>query len=198
MTLKEITHDLHRAAERTAFSRLLVSGKITPQQYAQYLYQMALVYSAIETGAREVGFMQQLSGLDRSSHIYHDFVELAEDQQEAFIFLPATLAYHHYLMQLMSDDHRRHLIRAHVYCRHMGDLFGGQIIAKRVPGSGKFYQFAQPEALRGQIRALLTPDLGEEAKVAFEWTIRIMQDLSAFLGITEPQKEANHGNTRPV
>ncbi|HRK74260.1 MAG TPA: biliverdin-producing heme oxygenase, partial [Rhodothermales bacterium] len=173
MTLKEITHDLHRTAERTAFSRLLVSGKITQQQYAQYLYQMALVYSTIETGVKEIGFMEQLPGLERSSHIYHDFIELAGEQQEAFIFLPATLAYHHYLMQLLSDDRRRHLIRAHVYCRHMGDLFGGQIIAKRIPGSGKFYQFAQPEALRSQIRALLTPDLGEEAKVAFEWTIRI-------------------------
>ena len=65
-----------------------------------------------------------------------------------------------------------------MYCRHMGDLFGGQMIAKKVPGQGRFYQFKDPEALKAAIRAELTDDLGDEARVAFEWAIKLMKALN--------------------
>ena len=64
-----------------------------------------------------------------------------------------------------------------MYVRHMGDLFGGQYIAKAVPGSGKFYEFEDVEGLKTAIREELTDDLGDEARVAFEWAIKIMKDL---------------------
>jgi heme oxygenase len=60
----------------------------------------------------------------------------------------------------------------------MGDLYGGQIIAKRVPGQGRFYKFNNAEKLKEQIRAELTDDLGDEARVAFEWAIKIMRELN--------------------
>jgi heme oxygenase len=59
----------------------------------------------------------------------------------------------------------------------MGDLFGGQIIAKKCPGQGRFYQFKDAENLKTAIRAELTDDLGDEAKVAFQWAIKIMKAL---------------------
>jgi heme oxygenase len=60
----------------------------------------------------------------------------------------------------------------------MGDLFGGQIIAKQVPyTSGKFYQFEDADALKAAIRLELTDDLGDEARVAFEYAIKMMKDL---------------------
>jgi len=93
-------------------------------------------------------------------------------------WLPSTVAYHHYLLELLHDPARKHLIKAHLYCRHMGDLYGGQILAKRVPGQGRFYKFKDPERLKEQIRAELTDDLGDEARVAFEWAIKIMRDLN--------------------
>jgi heme oxygenase len=70
----------------------------------------------------------------------------------------------------------------------MGDLFGGQIIAKRVPGSGRFYQFKDPEKLKEQIRAELTDDLGDEARVAFEWAIKIMKDLNNELSLANTDR----------
>ena len=60
----------------------------------------------------------------------------------------------------------------------MGDLYGGQIIAKRVPGQGRFYKFKDADKLKEQIRAELTDDLGDEARVAFEWAIKIMRELN--------------------
>ena len=32
-------------------------------------------------------------------------------------------------------------IMAHIYVRHMGDLSGGQMIRRKVPGLGKMYKF---------------------------------------------------------
>jgi len=104
-------------------------------------------------------------------------IELA-GKDHSYTWLPSTVDYHNYLLELLHDPARKHLIKAHLYCRHMGDLYGGQILAKRVPGQGRFYKFKDPERLKEQIRAELTDDLGDEARVAFEWAIKIMRDLN--------------------
>jgi heme oxygenase len=61
----------------------------------------------------------------------------------------------------------------------MGDLFGGQIIKKQVAhiSSGKFYEFDNADAMKMSIRGMLTDDLGDEAKMAFEFAISMMRDL---------------------
>ena len=177
MSLREITKDLHSDAERTQFAKKLLSGDISKEDYANYLYQMVLIYGPIELGCRVQGMLNNLPDIERAHAIYQDFVELA-GKDYTHKWLPSTIAYHDYLLSLMSDPERKHLIKAHMYCRHMGDLFGGQIIAKRVPGQGRFYKFKDPEKLKEQIRAELTDDLGDEARVAFEWAIKIMRELN--------------------
>lgn len=174
MSLREITQDLHKEAEGTNFAKLLLSGEISKKDYAQYLYQMLLVYGPIEFGNNVQQNFQHLVGLQRLPGIFQDYMELKEEEN---FWLPSTLGYHSYLVELLNDPERRHLIKAHLYVRHMGDLFGGQIIKSRVPGSGKFYEFENPKELKNQIRAELTDDLGPEARVAFEWAIKIMREL---------------------
>jgi heme oxygenase len=73
----------------------------------------------------------------------------------------------------------------------MGDLYGGQIIAKRVPGQGRFYKFKDADKLKEQIRAELTDDLGDEARIAFVWAIKIMRELNneSSLVHTDPYSE---------
>ncbi len=178
MSLKEITQDLHREAERTEFAKLLLSGKITKKDYANYLYQMIIIYASIEVGNRNNGFLVNLPGIERTEAIRSDFVELIENDLTRYEYLPETIAYQEYLSELCDDPTRQHLIKAHMYCRHMGDLFGGQIIANRVPGSGKFYHFENPDQLKATIREELTDDLGDEARVAFQWAIKIMRALN--------------------
>ena len=178
MSLREITKDLHTDAERTAFAKVLLSGEISKEQYAQYLYQMLLIYGPIEQGNENQGFFKDLPDIQRTYAIYQDFIELAGKDSVGYHWLPSTIDYYHYLIELLGDTDRRHLIKAHLYCRHMGDLYGGQILAKRVPGSGKFYQFKDAEKLKEQIRAELTDDLGDEARVAFDWAIKIMRELN--------------------
>lgn len=176
MSLREITKDLHADAERTIFAKKLVTGSFTEEEYANYLWQMVLVYNGIETAANSQGMLKNLPDIERAHKIYQDCIELVGPNHN-LKWLPETISYCKYLLDLNYDLERRHLVKAHLYCRHMGDLFGGQIIAKKCPGQGRFYQFKDAENLKTAIRAELTDDLGDEAKVAFQWAIKIMKSL---------------------
>jgi heme oxygenase len=70
---------------------------------------------------------------------------------------------------------------AHIYVRHMGDLAGGQMIAKKVPGSGKYYQFEDPDALKAAIRERLDDSMSEEAKVCFDFATRFFKEMLEFV-----------------
>ena len=179
MSLKEITKDLHHEAETTTFAKMLLSGKIGKEDYKNYLYNMMAVYDPIEWYNKRLGNLVGMETLPRLHAIYADFTEL--DDCSYCYLTPATLEYQTYLHKLGNDPERKHLIKAHLYCRHMGDLFGGQIIKKQVAhiSSGKFYDFDNADAMKAAIRTTLTDDLGDEARVAFEYAIKMMRDLYA-------------------
>lgn len=176
MSLKEITKDLHTEAEKTKLAKALIKGTITKEEYADYLYQMLLVYGPLEFGCKLQGFFDTLPDVERTSKIYKDFIELAGTNYTN-TWLPSTIAYHNYVLELLNDPARRHLLKAHLYVRHMGDLHGGQFIARTAPGSGNFYKFKDLDVLKENIRLMLTDELGPEARVAFEWAIKIMKEL---------------------
>jgi heme oxygenase len=177
MSLREITQDLHHEAELTKFAKMLLSGKIEKQDYKNYLYNMLAVYDPIEWYNKRQGFFVNMPDLPRLRAIHADFIEL--DDGSYCYLTPATLEYQAYLHKLGNDADRKHLIKAHLYVRHMGDLFGGQIIKKQVShiSNGKFYEFENADAMKAAIRAELTDDLGDEARVAFEFAIKMMKDL---------------------
>jgi heme oxygenase len=178
MSLKEITKDLHHEAETTKFAKLLLSGKISREDYANYLYQLILIYNIIELGNQVEGNFKNLIGLERTHTIYQDFIEIA-GLDHNYKWLPGTLEYYNYLLELVRDPLQRPRIKAHLYCRHMGDLNGGQIIKKQVAhiSKGRFYDFNNPDNLKISIRSELTDDLGDEARVAFEFAIKMMREL---------------------
>lgn len=177
MSLKEITADLHHEAETTKFAKLLLSGKIEKEDYKNYLYNLLAVYDPIEWYCRRQGFFNGMEDLPRLKAIYQDFQQL--DDGDYCYLTPATLEYQAYLHQIGNDPNRKHLVKAHLYCRHMGDLFGGQIIKRQVAhiSSGKFYEFENADSMKQNIRSILTDDLGDEARVAFKFAISMMKDL---------------------
>ena len=59
----------------------------------------------------------------------------------------------------------------------MGDLAGGQMIAKRIPGSGKFYQFENPEELKEAIRARISDDMADEAIICFDFATQLFKEM---------------------
>lgn len=177
MSLRDITKDLHHEAETTTFAKMLLSGKIEKADYRNYLYNLLAIYDPIEWYNKRLGNLDTLQDLPRLKGIHADFVEL--DDGSYCYLTPATIEYQAYLHKLGNDADRKHLIKAHMYCRHMGDLFGGQIIKKQVAhiSSGKFYDFENADAMKAAIRETLTDDLGDEARVAFEYAIKMMRDL---------------------
>jgi heme oxygenase len=179
MSLREITKDLHHEAETTKFAKQLLSGKISKADYRNYLYNLLAVYDPIEWYAGRQGMFANMPGLPRLRAIHADFKEL--DEAQYYYLTPATIEYVHYLHTLGNDPERQHLIKAHLYCRHMGDLNGGLIIKKQVAhvSKGMFYEFDDPDLLKATIRQELTDDLGDEARVAFEYAIKMMRDLYA-------------------
>ncbi len=177
MSLREITKDLHHEAETTTFAKMLLSGKIEKADYRNYLYNLLAIYDPIEWYCKRQGFFKDLNDLPRLKAIYADFTEL--DDGSYCYLTPATLQYQAYLHKLGNNPDLKHLIKAHLYCRHMGDLFGGQIIKKQVAhiSSGKFYEFENADAMKAAIRELLIDDLGDEACLAFAYAIKMMRDL---------------------
>ena len=121
------------------------------------------------------GLLNGLPDICRSKSIYSDLFELTDNNAKKPVILPVVKEYLDHIIDLSNTNPK--LLFAHVYVRHMGDLFGGQMISKRVPGSGKFYQFKDPDTLKVEIRERLDDSLAEEANICFDFAIKTFQQL---------------------
>lgn len=175
MSLKELTAEKHKSAERQEFVKVMFSGNIHPEFYATFLANQHPVYEFLELHAmlhRVVAGMPQ--DIRRAPAILADMQELWNKEDNPVI-LPVVNEYLDHITKLSKEDPQK--LMAHIYVRHMGDLSGGQMIAKRVPGSGKFYQFENPDLLKETIRARIDDSLAEEANVCFDFAIKMFEQL---------------------
>lgn len=172
--LKELTWEHHKNAERQEFVKVLMSGKINPKLYATYLWNQHKKYDLLEALATGAGLLNDLPDIRRKVKIEEDFAELWTETTLPPI-LPSTHEYINHMRNIMADADS---LMAHIYVLHMGDLSGGQMISKRVPGSGKFYQFDQDhDELKEMIRSKINDDMAEEAKLCFEFATKMFQQL---------------------
>jgi len=175
MSLKDLTWENHKYAETRPFVKVLFSGKITPEAYATYLYNQHKIYDMLEAMAMMHGLMNDYPTIRRAPAIFEDFRELWADKETLPAQAPTVDKYHAYLMSIMDDPKK---LLAHLYVRHFGDLSGGQMIAKRVPGNGKYYQFdGNPVEIKNLLRAKLDDSLAEEAAVCFKFAADLFDDL---------------------
>jgi heme oxygenase len=172
--LKELTWEVHQRAERTEFASKLVKG-LSPEDYHKYLYNQYMIYSILE-GATE-SLVPELKSINRAERIYADLREL--EKEYAIGTTPA-------LLMPVVRDYERHVIKldrngllAHIYVRHFGDMYGGQMIRKRNPGSGTMYDFDNVEELKATVRAMLNDDMAEEANVCFEFAMQLFKELES-------------------
>jgi heme oxygenase len=103
-----------------------------------------------------------------------DYLELKTDTEAEPQILPVVERYIKYILSIKDDPKK---LMAHLYVRHMGDLAGGQMIAKRVPGSGNYYKFENPDVLKAAIRERLSDDMADEAKVCFQYATEFFQEM---------------------
>lgn len=181
--LREHTNQKHREVEATPFVQYLLSGNITKEHYVAFLYEFRTIYEVIERENHRHGLMKGLEGIERAESIGKDLYELSQSHFHSL--MPSTIAYTDHILQLSKTKSKRHLLFAHVYVRHTGDLYGGKIIARLVPGSGRMYAFDDRPGLIKKINEKLTEDLADEANLAFDYFIKIFNEL------TEYTKHAN-------
>lgn len=126
MSLKKLTDSIHKEAEQTKWSQLLVSGNATEDQYGQYLYNLLYIYGSLESRAAEVGIFKEnpiLKWIKRDNAIFLDMGWFKHKTG----YEKATLEYVEYINNLDRTE-----VLAHMYVRHFGDMYGGSIIAKKI------------------------------------------------------------------
>ena len=172
--LKQLTWEHHQNAERQDFVKVLMSGKINPKFYATYLWNQHKKYDILEAMALAQGCLDGLVDIKRKLKIEQDFVELWKDD-EMPVLVESTHEYMRHMKTIMTDPDK---LMAHVYVLHMGDLSGGQMIKKKVPGEGRMYTFDTDKAeLKEAIRAKTNDSMAEEAKWVFDSATKLFQEL---------------------
>lgn len=170
--LKDITNDKHRKVEKLPLIQLLMSGNVTEKQYSIYLGELIAIYSKLEELGDNTKILDLLPGIHRTSALKEDFAELSNNKHN---ITSSTSKYLEYLDNLVLT--KPNLLLAHIYVRHMGDLYGGKLMARVVPGKGKAYQFEDRPAIIKKFNEILTIDLGDEANNAFDFFIEIFTEL---------------------
>ena len=178
MSLKELTREKHAEAENTAFMQAIFKKQLPLHLWVDYTQQRQLFYHGIEGIAGAAGLLHDLPDIRRAFYLYLDYREMAGDQ--FYYHRPEAVDYYNYIISLFGHKEK---ILAHLYVWHMGDLFGGQMIKKIVPGSHKSLEFQNPQLIMTNLRAKLDDTLAEEAIVAFEWAIKILKSYDNELNI---------------
>ncbi|KAJ3068613.1 heme oxygenase (decycling) 1 [Podochytrium sp. JEL0797] len=212
--VKEETKELHRAAENAPLIKLIFSARITWPDYLNYLLALHPVYEALES-AMELNKNHPVVSqfyfpreLNRTARVEQDIRFLMEnpDQsvyEEALATARAGEAVEAYVSRIRQvSETDPTLLIAHAYSRYLGDLSGGQQIAKRIQkslgldvGSGlDFYEFPDVEdhvAFKDQFRALMDQletnasvqevfnreKFLEEAKLTFVLNVGVFNEL---------------------
>jgi len=173
--LKELTKEQHTNAERQEFVKVLMSRKIHPKFYATYLWNQHKKYDLLEAMSMPAGLFNDIPGVQRKKAIEQDFLELWKDEYGTPELVPSTHEYIQHMKGIMRDSEK---LMAHIYVLHMGDLSGGQIISRMVPGEGRMYQFeGDVNEIKDKIRAKTNDDMADEAKYVFESATKLFQEL---------------------
>lgn len=195
--LQERTATLHREAERSGFIRTMLQGRASRSGYALFLLNLLPAYRALECGLEKQRFDQRFAlfarpELYRTPALERDLAALLGE----VVGWPAVLPEGgNYASRIDHATGPRLL--AHAYVRYLGDLSGGQILARLLarspgiePGALNFYDFPAISDLKGFGQdyraaidsAALTFDEAEEvldeACIAFEHNIKLSEALA--------------------
>ncbi|ORY39814.1 hypothetical protein BCR33DRAFT_852978 [Rhizoclosmatium globosum] len=193
--IKEETKTLHRQAENCELIKLIFSARITWPLYLNYLLALYPVYLELEAamdankGHPVISRFYFPKELNRASRLEKDIRFLFDGADEDVIQeglttrSPAVKAYCDRIRQLSETNPT--LLVAHTYSRYLGDLSGGQMIAKRISkslsletGAGlDFYEFPDIEN-HGEFKVLYR---GLLDKLDTEEGLKVFLDRDAFI-----------------
>jgi heme oxygenase len=129
------------------------------------------MYNALEKLAFQEGLLEGVEDVLRAKLILEDFIELKETDIKIH---DCTLDYIRYVNTRVAKKN----LMAHIYVRHFGDLFGGQMMKKVVVGSGKMYDFKNRSELIKELRSRLDDSLAKEANTVMLWAINLFMSIA--------------------
>jgi len=174
MSLKDLTWEHHKNAERQEFVKIMMGGNIHPKFYATFLYNLHPRYDLLEAMGRVHSLFNDIPSVQRHKLILNDFNYLWKESSPPPT-LPSTTAYIEHMKTCMNDPDK---IMAHIYTFHMGDLSGGQMIAQKVPGLKSMFDFkGDIDNLKNKIREKLNDDMAEEARYAFDSATQLFKEM---------------------
>lgn len=185
MSLRDLTKEAHTNAERQEFVKILFSGNINLKLYALFLKNQHPCYEILEVCAMPHGLLTGLPDVRRAPAILSDFKELWNEEDGEAEILPTVREYINHIMSIQHDPHK---LMAHIYVRHMGDLAGGQMISKKIPGAGRMYKFEDPETLKLAIREKISDDMADEAIVCFKFATQLFKEMLEVVEYTDESK----------
>lgn len=171
-SLREATAAAHQKAEDTELMKLMLGAGLTSEQYASFLANHLVSYSAIER--RRHLFAN--SDLARGPALVEDITELGAG---TLTIVPSTYQYAEYVQTLTDQQ-----LWAHIYVRYLGDMYGGRLIKKRAPGSGRMFEFQDRDELISKIRMAVSIADAAEANCCFEWVIKIYDEFYNYIRTT--------------
>ncbi|KAG0054825.1 Heme oxygenase 2 [Gryganskiella cystojenkinii] len=157
--LKEGTKTVHAEAERSKFVKYFFKGEITPATYGRFLISLYQVYSALEKALDQhkdnanVQLIYFPKELARKGPLEED-LEFFNGPEWRDMLTPVSPAQQAYIDAINHCAATKpELLIAHAYVRYLGDLSGGQILAKKLQkyndlpqGKGvAFYHFDEIE-----------------------------------------------------
>ena len=155
MQLRQGTARAHEDAEGSHFVAWLMEGTLSAAAYAGLTAQLWCVYSVLESAVRAGRGLPEVqaiydSRLERKEKLERDLAQQwGQDWKQQVTMLDGTSAYVERLRELEAHPSGPELV-AHHYVRYLGDLAGGQVIARRVsehygvPAAAlNFYDFSE-------------------------------------------------------
>ncbi len=169
MNLREATAELHSKAEKMDFNQRMFAGKLSNDEYLNYLIQQSYIFQEIENRNLPHPNLQRLSSIN------DDINELGGYK---FKISKSTSDYVIYLGDLNQSE-----LNAHIYLNYLALVYGGQMMKSKVPGSGKMYQFeGDMMELIGSIRSIQKDEWATEVNKGFQYIINILDELQTNAG----------------
>jgi len=176
-TLKELTWEFHKNAERQAFAKKMIKGELSTEKYAEYIFNQWYIYRELEKWATKAGLLKGIEGICREPGLKKDIDQLMHG---GFVLKRTAKKYGDWVHHIYT--YKPELLLAHIYVRHFGDMYGGQMIAKRVPGEGHYYKFDNTEQLIANIRSRIEGKeelLKDEAIKCFQFASDLFEELDS-------------------
>jgi heme oxygenase len=175
LKLKEATRIKHKQAERMPFNTRMFQGLLSKDEYLLFLSQQLQIFHTIE------GIGLPHNSLKRTEKVQADIDELKSQGYDSGSILKSTTAYVDYLASLSYEQ-----LLPHVYLNYMAIMFGGQIIKKSVPSTGRMYVFDNMQEAIQSIRDVQNDEWAEEVNRGFDFNIAMLDELETECNNRQP------------